>query len=683
MSFLGKKFGAGRLAKLIAAAGMVVPVLGSSLIPGAVRADVGVDIRVAGQLSQNTNTVDYVATFSDCSNLTSIELHGGDFQSTLLPNETDRVEALPLGCQVSFTASGTDRLNPLITLNNRDGSVQTHTETFVVEDNAPSLAFDTVGLQLINGQQHLITRVTASDDTDISYIGFSVTGIRASALRAAGGVIDKARETAFAATRGTARVYPQQEGQTDFSLAIPVSSVLNRDAIAHDGVVLLDLVAVDASGNRKTLSKIAFTGNDVAEKAQAMVVSPTRILFTNLLETATIVPSVQFQFRGLTALPGSGAGIQYSSSNPDLIAVSNSGVVYPLAETGGQAVSITVTYPGLSPIEIPVETDLSKTITGLQVDAVNANGNFVLPRLNQKIDLPQVFAVFSDGTRSEVGSQFPLTYTLGAGTAGILELDGNKTLSAHAIFPSDAPAVLNIGLLNQPGVSVALPIEAVDALPDVAFKTPQSVEAGATLSLDAQVTDDVGVREVRFLMDGAVVGVRNAPPYSVSVSTSEQMANRTLNFTVVATDSAGQSFETSPQAVKVIARTVANLPNISFEKPDDLQRVVEGTPMLMRLALPLNEGGDITYVDFFMDGSRIGSAYFPAVESRQVPRPGGPETVIYELWRLVATVPTISTDESTVSVHAEVHVKNGASQVIPAKLVRIIKDTLINSQYLR
>ncbi|HED52412.1 MAG TPA: hypothetical protein ENI83_02530, partial [Gammaproteobacteria bacterium] len=581
------------------AASFAVPMLVMALVPGIAHPEVAVDIRVAGQLTPDARAMDYVATISDCTNLTSIELTNGGLQSTVLPNETDRVEALPLGCQISFTATGADRLNPGITLNNRDGSVQVHTEAFAVEANAPALTFDTVGLQLANDQQHLITRVTAFDDTDISYIGFSVTGIRASELRAAGGVIDKARETAFAATRGTVRVYPQQEGQSAFSLALPVNTVLDSDVIAHDGVVLLDLVAVDASGNRKTVSKIAFTGNDVAETAQAMVVSPSRILFTNLLETATIVPSVQFQFRGLTALPGSGAGVQYSSSNPDLIAVSNSGVVYPLAETAGQAVTISVTYPGLPAVEVPVETDLSKTITGLQVDAVNANGSFVLPRLNQKVTLPKVFAVFSDGTRSEIGSQFPLSYALGPGTAGILELDDESRLIARAIFPADAPAVLNISLANQPAVSVALPIEAVDALPDVSFKTPSSIEAGATLSLDAQVSDDVGIREVRFLMDGAVVGVRDAPPYSISVSTSPQMANRTLDFTVVAIDSAGQSFETPPQSVSVVTKATASLPDIDFEKPVDLQRFVEGTPMLMRLALPLDGAGEITYVDFF------------------------------------------------------------------------------------
>lgn len=60
-------------------------------------------------------------------------------------------------------------------------------------------------------------------------------------------------------------------------------------------------MAVDASGNQKSFSTIAFTGDNVDEVANSLVASPSRIIFTNLLETATIGPSVDFQFRGLIA----------------------------------------------------------------------------------------------------------------------------------------------------------------------------------------------------------------------------------------------------------------------------------------------------------------------------------------------------------------------------------------------
>jgi hypothetical protein len=62
------------------------------------------------------------------------------------------------------------------------------------------------------------------------------------------------------------------------------------------------------------------------------------------LETATLIPSVAFQFRGLTPLPGPGNGIAYESSHPDLIGVTAGGTVYPLAETNGANIPDYVTF---------------------------------------------------------------------------------------------------------------------------------------------------------------------------------------------------------------------------------------------------------------------------------------------------------------------------------------------------
>ncbi|MFC1748126.1 Ig-like domain-containing protein, partial [Pseudomonadota bacterium] len=647
-------------------------------VSGGVYADVDIDVRVSGGLSSSTDSAEYVASISNCTDLTSLEIASGDFNKTYLPSETSRVKGSPIACQLPFKSSGVGHLTTQITLNFSDGSVQSHSESFISESTPPQLAFSSVSLESINNQQSLITTVTATDDTDISFVRFSVDGIRASELRAAGGVVEEARKTAFTSSAGNVRVYPTLEGQSSFSLILPVENELDSDAITHDGVVLLNLTAVDASGNQSSFSKIAFTGDDVAEVAQDLSVSPNKIVFTNLLETATVIPSVQFQFRGLTALPGAGSGAQYSSSRPDLIAVTNGGVIYPLAETLGQPVVISVSYPGLTPIDVPVEVDVSKTITALQVDDVDTGGQFVINRLNQAVDIPTVFAVFSDGSRTEIGSQFPITYTLGEGTSGILEvseLNNYYRLTAKAIITQDVPATLSISLKHQPSVLLSLPVHADDALPDVSLDVPPSVIAGATIALEAVVADDVGVKEVQFYMDGAVVGTRDKAPYSISVSSTEQMANRTLKFTAVAIDTAGQSNETPVSLVSIRGEPVANLPEMDFEKPTHMQRLVEGTPMRMQVALPFDESGAISYMNFFVDGKRVGEAYFPVIEEREVQKPNGQkEKVLYELWRFSTTVPDISTTETSLSMHAEVFAGNGASVSLPSKLVRVLQN---------
>ena len=567
------------------------------------------------------------------------------------------------------------RFDPLVILSLRDGSSQTHSESFFAELNSPQLVFKSVSLTLIENTQYLVTQAEASDDVDISYVQFSVTGLRASELRAAGGVVDKAKATAFADSDGSQVVYPVRDAQGIYTLSLPVTSVLDADAIAHDGVVLVDLLAVDSSGNQKSASKVAFTGGDVVEQAEAMRVTPKQIVFTNLLETASIVPSVQFQFRGLTVLPGPGSGVSYTSSHPDLIAVTPGGLVYPLGETAGQAISITVAYPGLDPIDVPVEVDPTKSITGLQVDEVNAGGRFVLDSLNTPVALPEVFAVFNDGSRTAIGSQFPITYSLDPSANGILDLNSSDSLFAYAIIPETTPIPLKIALASQPDVTVLLPVIALDALPEVSMELPSRIQAGSNLLLEAQADDDVAVREVRFFMDGSVVGVREQRPYAINLSITDQMINRTLEFKAVVTDSAGQSRETMIRSVTVEAEPQADLPEYGFEKPVSMQRLIEDTPVLMQIAVPMGPldepvtGDTISYVNFYMDGRLVGETYFPIFEERLDSR-GNP--LFYELWRLSVPVKPISTNETSVAIHAEIFSTAGASEVTASRLVRVL-----------
>ncbi|MGD8594287.1 MAG: hypothetical protein PVF82_15750, partial [Gammaproteobacteria bacterium] len=317
--------------------GPSIPVLAQTLV----------DIRTTQAIGSSAGTISYRAAIGDCTDLTSIQISAGGTQETLEPSQASRVENSPTACDFSFNGTGDGMLNPQVTLNFRDGSNQVFTETFQVEQNPPDLKFSSVSIQLLDGVQHIIVQAEANDDVDLSYVAFSVSGIKASTLRASGGVIDDAKAEAFADTGGMVRIYPEQESQTLYALTVPVTQTLDADTIAHDGVVLLDIMAVDASGNQQSVSTIAFTGDDVIEEASALSVSPSQVIFSTMLETATIIPSVDFQFRGLTKLPGAGSGVSYVSSHPDLIAVTPGGVVYPLQETNGQSVTITVGYPGL------------------------------------------------------------------------------------------------------------------------------------------------------------------------------------------------------------------------------------------------------------------------------------------------------------------------------------------------
>ncbi|MEJ2165964.1 MAG: Ig-like domain-containing protein, partial [Desulfobacterales bacterium] len=633
-----------------------------------------VDIRAGGVITAEQDSIAYILSVADCTELISAAVTAGETDAVLALSEARRTAGSAGGCEFDFTAAGEGRFSPQATLKFQDGTTQTHSESFQVERTPPELVFEGVTLSDFNSRQHLVVSVRASDDVDLRYVGFDVTGLRASDLRAAGGVVARARERAFAATGGFQRVYPGSDDQALFALPVAVAGELSAEAIAHDGVVLVDIVAVDASGNQSSLSKISFTGDDVVEAASDLAVQPAGIIFTNLLETAVLTPSVNFQFRGRTPLPGRGSGVAYASSHPDLIAVTTGGIVYPLAETGAETVTITVSYPDLDPVEIPVQVDLTKYLTSLEVADVNAEGQWILDRLNTHFALPNVVGVFNDNSRSEISSQFALEYILDDSTAGILELDEKAGLLARAIVPAASPALLTVRLKHQPDILATIGVAALDAIPTVALKVPSQVKAGASLTLAAEADDDVGVAEVRFLMDGTEVGVRRQPPYELTLEIPATLVNETLKFRAVAADTAGQENQSADRPVKVAADLQVQVPPVALELPGAMQRFVEASPIRCQAATEVADaytGSGISYVEFFLDGKLIGESHFPLYEERAT---GWGQERTFEIWRFDGIVDAVSTTETTRALHAVVHTASGGQSTTEARLIRVIEN---------
>src|SRR5690606_22258095 len=348
------------------------------------------DIRTSSSLGANDQSASYVLSVSDCGSVSLIQAGApGAFESFASENTIRDLEH-PSLCSVSFTIDGPMRGQPVAKVTYSDGRTVEHSETFRYEDQGPTLRFGQASITGESGKQHLVTTVEAGDNTDLQYVGFQVAGLRASDIRAAGGVIAEARRDAFAQTNGVQRVYPRRNDQSEFSLSIPVVQALSNEAIAQDVIVLVDAFAVDASGNQTVLSKIAFTGDSIQEAAKALVVSSSKIVINNILQTPVLQPSVEFQFRGLVDLSGPGNGISYESTHPELVGVTGAGVIYALAETGTEPVAIRVSFPGLEPAEVPVEVDFSKVLTGLELKGYQAGQPFELERLNAFYKLPEL-----------------------------------------------------------------------------------------------------------------------------------------------------------------------------------------------------------------------------------------------------------------------------------------------------
>ncbi|HJK91330.1 MAG TPA: Ig-like domain-containing protein, partial [Polyangiaceae bacterium LLY-WYZ-15_(1-7)] len=551
-----------------------------------------------------------------------------------------------------------------------DGTTETHVETFAFERTAPSLVFEGVRLASFDGAQHLVVTVQASDDVDLSYVALSAVGLRASDLRREGGIVEAARRTAFADTGGFERVFPDSDDQRSFELALPVTTPLGPAEIASNGLVLVEALAVDASGNQASLSEIAFTGGDVEEEALGLSVRPERIVFTTLLESASIVPTVEYQFRGATPLPGSGSGVSYASSHPERVAVTPAGLVYPLAETAGVEVSIRVTYPGLPPVDVPVEVDPSKSLVGLRLEGLDAEGRLVLPRLASPTALPEVTGLFDDGTEAAVGTQFPLEVL--SADPGRLRVDRDE-LVADVAIGEDAPVALTVRLERQPSVATSVPVLARDALPEVALDLPSIVRVGQRLAVRPRVDDDLGVREVAFFLDDEAIGVRSEPPFELNVDVDEGLAEQTLRFRVEAEDVAGQRSAPAEAEVRVVGEGEGAVPAVEIERPRAMARFVEGTPIRYEAVNPIGASptrSGIGWVEFLVDGSPAGLSRFPILENRCP----GSTPCYYEVWRVDAVAPEISTRETSRVVQAVSHGYGGDPAYSTERVFRVVEN---------
>ena len=377
----------------------------SFFVSASVFADV--DIRVADTSLGDTNgEVEYVAAFSNCTSLSSVKLGSAEHLTNADLTDFKGISGVPNGCSTTFTLSaGQTSGAPVVEFTDSAGQ-QTVTEFFYHEDNLPSLSFQGVEIIGNDGNQILLVHVDASDDTDITYLSFNVIGVGASDLRRAGGVIAEAKESAFVRTRSPVRVYPSTDYQTSFVFSIPLERNLSGEEIAFDAVVLLDIAVIDAFGNHRSISKVAFTGDSIQEEAKSLIVSNTGIVINNILQTPVIIPTVDFQFRGIVSLPGLGNNISYSSSHPELIGVTQGGLVYALAETGDQQVSISVEYPGLPSVTIPIEADFSKSLVAISLEGVDSETPLVLPSLNAFYPLPELQGVFDDGSRTIISGHW-------------------------------------------------------------------------------------------------------------------------------------------------------------------------------------------------------------------------------------------------------------------------------------
>ncbi|MEO1268774.1 MAG: hypothetical protein AAFX99_11795, partial [Myxococcota bacterium] len=379
--------------------------------PTHVRADDAIDIRSYGIYTGGSSDR-FVARLEDCHQITSVVLAGSQEQ---IGRDRLRPDAQGV-CEVEFEVAGGADKQPgvLVTRSNEAGVVESYHEDFSVESEPPTLRVEgDEPLRFIDHDegsgQSLAIDLMASDNVDVSYINVSVLGLRASDLRSVGGVIDRARPMAFADSGGFVRQYPRQGGGDEpFHVVVPMRSVLSQEEIQHDGIVLLEAYAVDASGNQQSISRLLTTGDSLRDPVQGLRLRRDRVVFNHILQTDQLTPVVTYTYRGDVEMAGAGRGISYSSSNPDQIRVSEGGLIYPVAPTDGAGVTITAVWDGAceSPqgepqtCEASLQVVYNPTLTLKRLELRDGDGaplspaTVELPRLNRFFPLPALAGVF-------------------------------------------------------------------------------------------------------------------------------------------------------------------------------------------------------------------------------------------------------------------------------------------------
>jgi hypothetical protein len=146
--------------------------------------------------------------------------------------------------------------------------------------------------------------------------------------------------------------------------------------------------------------------------------------------------------------------------------------------------------------------------------------------------------------------QVPENPVNGVSAPDTTDAAGPVTSNAVDYYPYRDGPQANPTSGEYPVLSAPIPMD--DAAPNIALSAPASIARGTTLTLTANVSDDFGIKRVRFAEGAATVGTATMPPYTAAISIPATAAcGSTRTFSAVATDSGGQTAAGAPVTVAV------------------------------------------------------------------------------------------------------------------------------------
>ncbi|MBW3468321.1 Ig-like domain-containing protein, partial [Arthrospiribacter ruber] len=161
---------------------------------------------------------------------------------------------------------------------------------------------------------------------------------------------------------------------------------------------------------------------------------------------------------------------------------------------------------------------------------------------------------------------------------------------------------------NSETVSVTVFETPENILPTVSITAPSTgteIEAGETISITADASDEDGeVVKVEFFVNGSSIGISNEAPYSINWTADE---TGTFEIRAVATDNEGASANSETVSVTVFETPENILPLVSITAPAAGTEIEAGQTISIT-ADASDEDGEVVKVEFFVNGTSIGSA---------------------------------------------------------------------------
>jgi len=205
------------------------------------------------------------------------------------------------------------------------------------------------------------------------------------------------------------------------------------------------------------------------------------------------------------------------------------------------------------------------------------------------------------------GSGFRSVGNIGASGQLVLARVPLGNFTARVFNPGNTALFTDVtGSVQTNGQTIdVLAVVPVDAPPTVTLTAPQdgqSLLEGASISLSATASDDLGIRRVEFLVEGQVVGSDSFAPYSIGFQLPQVTSNRSLAISAVAFDSGTN--RTASGAISITDLDDVIAPTVSFVTPTNGATFREGVNISLQASATDNVR--VERVEFSANGVPFG-----------------------------------------------------------------------------